>query len=126
MYVKSGDLGGYLMKRLCQPPINGSVDQPLSTLRRNYHADFLSEKLISFLKSYHIKRPFLLGLHFAIRTECALGCNLRRKLNLSQFIVPTGKYFGCATEVLSATKHHLLTLRAVSVAQPTYRHIHLL
>jgi len=59
-----------------------------------------------------------------MRKECALGCNPRRKLNLSQFIVPTPKYFGCATKVLSATKHHLLTLRAVSVAQPTYRHVH--
>jgi hypothetical protein len=48
-----------------------------------------------------------------MRTQFAVGCNLRRKLKLSQFIVPTGKYFGCATKVLSQTEHHLPTLRAV-------------
>ena len=101
------------MKRLCQPTIDGSLGRSLSISRRTV-------TLISFLKSY-IKHPFRLRRHFAIRTESALRCNLRRQLNLSQFIVQTATCFGCATKVLSATKHHLLF---VSLSQLIVMFIH--
>jgi hypothetical protein len=45
MYVNSGDLGGHLMKHLCQPITDGSLGRSLSTLCRDYDADFPYEKL---------------------------------------------------------------------------------
>jgi len=84
------------------------------------YADFLSEKLPH-------QTPFPAGTPFCDTDTCeqnahwAATCAAKRT-NLSLFIVPTGKHFGCATKVPSGTKHHSPTLWAFPVAQPTYRH----